>query len=100
MPMMMKTFTVRGGDFPPNEAGHFQEGRKELLLPPHDRALYPAGKILNTAPATKESITLMGGEQRFGGAEAVEGVLADAKARKEDAFVVHFTDGKVLLGTA
>jgi hypothetical protein len=101
--MLLKTFTVRGGDFATGKKGFFHPLRAELSLPrksgqmPNDLA--GVNEICQTAAATREAIEKMGGEIRFGAIGTLFRVLSNL-ACNEGAFVISFRDEKVLLATA
>jgi hypothetical protein len=89
------SFTVRGGDFPADTIGQYDERGQYFSLPPLFMTL---DQIQYTAPATTETLQRMGGEERFGEVGILSRVRADCKL-SEHLFVVSFLCGKALLGS-
>src|SRR5207253_11516186 len=94
----MRSFTVRGGDFPADTTGQYNERGQYFLLPPDSSLLRTLDQIEHTAPATGATLQQMGGEERFGEDGMLSRVRVDCKL-SEHLFVVSFVCGKVLLGS-
>ena len=91
----MRSFTVRGGSFPVDTIGEYDERGQYFSLPP---LIITLDQIQHTAPATSATLQQMGGEERFGGVGILSRVRVDCKL-SEHLFIVSFVCGKCLLGS-